>query len=59
MTAALRGDIASFIEGDNADPKPFRWTKSVDDILASVERFCRYNAPATTDTMSRTSGSEH
>jgi hypothetical protein len=25
----------------NADPKPFRWTKSADDILASVGRFCR------------------
>lgn len=57
--AALRGDIASFIECHNADPKPFRWTKSADDILASVERFCRYNAPATIDTMSRTSGSGH
>jgi transposase len=57
--AALRGDIASFIECHNADPKPFRWTKSADDILASVERFCRYNASATTDTISRTSGSGH
>jgi transposase len=43
---ALRADIASFIDKHNADPKPFRWTKSADDILASVERFCRYNAPA-------------
>jgi hypothetical protein len=57
--AALRDDIASFIEGHNADPEPFRWTKSADDILASIERFCRYNAPAKTDTMSRTSGSGH
>jgi hypothetical protein len=57
--AALRGDISSFIECHNADPKPFRWTKSADDILVSVERFCRYNAPATTDTVSRTSGSGH
>jgi hypothetical protein len=24
----------------NADPKPFRWTKTADDILASIERFC-------------------
>ena len=22
------------------DPKPFRWTKSADDILASIQRFC-------------------
>ena len=25
----------------NAAPKPFRWTKSADAILASIERFCR------------------
>jgi transposase len=43
---ALRADIASFISHHNADPKPFRWTKSADDILASVERFCRYNTTA-------------
>jgi transposase len=43
---ALRTDIASFISKHNADPKPFRWTKSADDILASIERFCRYNTPA-------------
>jgi hypothetical protein len=22
------------------DPKPFVWTKTADDILASIERFC-------------------
>jgi transposase len=43
---ALRTDIVSFIGHHNADPKPFRWTKSADDILASIERFCRYNTPA-------------
>ena len=43
--AALRADIASFIERHNHDPKPFRWTKSADDILQSIERFCLYNAP--------------
>ena len=43
---ALRADIASFISHHNADPKPFRWTKSADDILASIERFCRYNTSA-------------
>jgi transposase len=44
--AALRADIASYIERHNHDPKPFRWTKSADDILQSIERFCLYNAPA-------------
>jgi transposase len=44
--AALRAEITSFIEHHNADPKPFRWTKSADDILRSIERFCAYNLPA-------------
>ncbi|WP_247838399.1 IS630 family transposase [Bradyrhizobium sp. 200] len=57
--AALRADITSFIDQHNAGPKPFRWTKSADDILASIERFCRYNAPAKHDPMLRTSGSGH
>jgi transposase len=43
---ALRADIASFISHHNAKPKPFKWTKSADDILASIERFCRYNTSA-------------
>ena len=43
--AALKAAISNFIEQHNANPKPFRWTKSADDILASIERFCVYNAP--------------
>ncbi|MGY4167604.1 hypothetical protein ACVIM8_001677 [Bradyrhizobium sp. USDA 4529] len=57
--AALRADIASFIGRHNTDPKPFRWAKSAADILASIERFCRYNAQPEHDAMLRTSGSEH
>jgi transposase len=33
--------ITAFLANQNADPKPLRWTKSADDILASIERFCR------------------
>ena len=44
--AALRADITAFIEHHNQNPRPFRWIKSADDILASIERFCTYNAPA-------------
>ena len=50
---ALHTAITSFIEKHNADPKPFRWTKSADDILASIERFCVKHMPE------RTSGSGH
>ena len=40
-TAELEAAIAAYIDTRNADPKPFRWTKSADDILACIERFCR------------------
>jgi transposase len=43
---ALRADIFDFISHHNANPKPFQWTKSADDILSSIERFCRYNTQA-------------
>jgi transposase len=56
--AALRADIASFISQHNSCPKPFRWTKSANDILAAIERFCQYNVPARSK-MLRTSGSGH
>jgi len=39
---ALRTKIEQFIAYFNRTmAKPFRWTKSADDILASIERFCR------------------
>ncbi|MQV83431.1 IS630 family transposase, partial [Sinorhizobium medicae] len=40
-TMQLEADIRSFIERHNQIPKPYRWTKSADDILASVKRFCQ------------------
>ena len=43
--ADLKADIEAFIQNHNSEPKPFRWTKSADDILASIERFCLYNTP--------------
>ena len=39
-TAELEAGIEAYIAATNADPKPFRWTKSADDILAAVQRFC-------------------
>ena len=40
-TAELEAAIERYIDAHNRDPKPFRWTKSADDILAAVERFCQ------------------
>jgi transposase len=39
-TEELETAIRSYIEGVNDDPKPFRWTKSADNILATIKRFC-------------------
>ena len=36
----LEADIRTFIQLHNNNPKPFKWTKSADQILASVKRFC-------------------
>ena len=33
--------IGVFFDRHNQIPKPFKWTKSADQILASVERFCQ------------------
>jgi transposase len=40
-TRALEAAIRDYISLSNEHPKPFVWTKSADEILASVERFCR------------------
>jgi transposase len=40
-TAQLEADIRNFIDRHNDNPKPFKWTKSADEILASVKRFCQ------------------
>jgi transposase len=39
-TRELEQAILHYIESTNADPKPFIWTKTADQILASVARFC-------------------
>jgi hypothetical protein len=45
--AELCTAIEAFVDAHNADPRPFRWTKSADDILANIERFCFLNGPQT------------
>jgi transposase len=39
-TRALEQAIYAFIDVSNQNPKPFVWTKSADDILQSLARFC-------------------
>ena len=40
-TAELRAAILAYLAIHNENPKPFIWTKSADQILASVARYCR------------------
>jgi len=39
-TRQLETAIKQYLDINNANPKPFAWVKSADDILASIERFC-------------------
>ena len=38
-TAELEAAITAYIDAHTAEPKPFRWTRSADDILAAAQRF--------------------
>jgi transposase len=39
-TAQLEADIRALVDRHNENPRPYKWTKSADEILASVKRFC-------------------
>ena len=40
-TTELEKAIMAYVQSNNKNPKPFVWTKTADDILASVARFCQ------------------
>ncbi|GAA4489916.1 hypothetical protein GCM10023158_01230 [Gluconacetobacter tumulicola] len=44
-------DLVAFMDAHNENPKPYRWVKSADQILASIKRFYH-------KTMNRTSDSD-
>jgi transposase len=44
--AQLKAGILEFIAAHQADPKPFVWTKSADQILASIARFAQRTVDA-------------
>lgn len=39
-TVELENVIRDYLATHNKNRKPFKWTKSADDILASLARFC-------------------
>jgi len=40
-TRALERAIRTYIDSTNQHPKPLVWTKSADDILATLQQFCQ------------------
>lgn len=58
-TTELENDIKAYIDTVNANPKPFRWTKSADDILAAINRFCLRTAETAQSQIKLTSESGH
>ena len=42
----LEAAIRDYIDVHNEDPKPFVWTRTADDILASIARFAQRTRPA-------------
>ena len=40
-TAQIEADIRGFIDRHNENPRPYKWTKSANEILDSVKRFCQ------------------
>jgi transposase len=58
--AQLKAGIQEFIDAHQANPKPFVWTKSADEILASIARFAQRTADTrAAQKMSRTIGTGH
>ena len=39
-TRELESAIYEYVKATNANPKPFVWVKSADEILARIARFC-------------------
>jgi len=58
---ALEAAIHEFIEAHNTKGRPFVWTRSADEILASIARFAQrtLNLQPTRQHMSRTIGTGH
>jgi transposase len=52
----LERAIQAFMDASNDDPKAFVWTKTADEILASIARFAQRTAELRAELMSRTTG---
>jgi transposase len=51
----LEAAVLAYVERHNAEPRPFRWTRTADDILASVGRCCERTLAAHAPVLQQTS----
>jgi hypothetical protein len=43
---ALNADIRNWIDTWNENPRPYVWTKTADQILDAIKRYCQRTNPA-------------
>lgn len=58
-TRELEAAIEQFLDAHNEKPTPFVWTKSADDIIASIQRFCLRTIATDRGECARTSETGH
>ena len=51
--------IKAYIDATHAEPQPFRWTNSADDILVAIHRFCQRTIDEHHSALLKTSESGH
>ena len=55
----LEAAVLAYVERHNAEPRPFRWTKSADRILDSVGRSCERTLAVHAPDLKQTSEAQH
>ncbi len=55
----LEAAVLAYLEHHNAEPRPFRWTRTADQALASVGRFCSRTLAAHAPDLEKTSETHH
>jgi transposase len=55
----LEAAVLAYVEHDNAEPKPSRWTRSADQILAAVGRACERTLAVHGSELQRTQKTDH
>jgi transposase len=55
----LEAAVLAYVERHNAEPRPFRWTRTADQILAAVGRSCERTLAVHAPDLSQTSETRH